>query len=114
MEIKILHLLYDLMNLYGEYGNVNVIKYRLEKQGANVLVDKKTIGDEIHFNDYDFIYMGSGTEKNQLVALDFLKNYKSYQVLYLIFELIIPLFFVLNYLRIFSYYKVSLRILLRL
>jgi CobQ-like glutamine amidotransferase family enzyme len=76
MEIKILHLLYDLMNLYGEYGNVNVIKYRLENQGANVVVDKKTIGDEINFNDYDFIYMGSGTEKNQLVALDFLKKYK--------------------------------------
>ena len=52
MEIKILHLLYDLMNLYGEYGNVNVIKYRLEKQGVAVSVDKKSIGDEINLNDW--------------------------------------------------------------
>ena len=77
MEIKILHLFHDLMNLYGEYGNVNILKSRLEDQGAHVTVEKKTIEDEIDFNRYDFIYCGSGTEKNQLIALDYLKKYKS-------------------------------------
>ncbi len=76
MEIKILHLFYDLMNLYGEYGNINILVSRLEDQNVNVTVDKKTIGDEIDFDQYDFIYCGSGTEKNQLVALDYLKKYK--------------------------------------
>ena len=76
MEIKILHLFYDLMNLYGEYGNINILVSRLEDQNVRVTVDKKTIGDEINFEQYDFIYCGSGTEKNQLVALDYLKNYK--------------------------------------
>ncbi len=69
MEIKILHLYHDIMNLYGEYGNVKIIEHHIKDQGFDVIVDKKTIGDEINFNDYDFIYMGCGTEKNQKVIL---------------------------------------------
>ncbi len=76
MEIKILHLFYDLMNLYGEYANVNVIKYRLENQKINVMIDEKSIFDDVDFLKYDFIYVGSGTEKNQLLALEYLKNHK--------------------------------------
>ena len=73
--MKILHLYYDLMNLYGEYGNVVVLAKHLEDQCEEVIVDKKTIGDQIDFTQYDFIYCGSGTEKNQMVALnDLLKR----------------------------------------
>ena len=74
MEIKILHMFYDLMNLYGEYGNVNILKAHLEDQGAEVIVDKKTVGDEINFLDYDVIYCGSGTEKSFEVMLKCLKE----------------------------------------
>ena len=56
--MKILHLYYDLMNLYGEYGNVVVLAKHLEDQGEEVIVDKKTIGDQIDFTQYDFIYCG--------------------------------------------------------
>lgn len=70
MEIKILHLYYDLMNLYGEYGNVKILEHHLKEMGVDVKTDKKTIGDEIDYLQYDFIYMGSGTEKNQLVVLE--------------------------------------------
>ena len=68
--MKILHLYYDLMNLYGEYGNVVVLKKHLIDQGFDVLVDKKTINEDINFEDYDFVYCGSGTEKNELFVLD--------------------------------------------
>ena len=68
--MKILHLYYDLMNLYGEYGNVVVLKKHLEDQGFDVSVDKKTINEEINFEEYDFVYCGSGTEKNELFVLD--------------------------------------------
>ena len=68
--MKILHLYDDLMNLYGEYGNVVVLKKHLEDQGIKVTLVRKTIGDKFNFNDYDFIYCGSGTEKNQLIALN--------------------------------------------
>lgn len=76
--MKILHLYYDLMNLYGEYGNVECIKRHLEDQGFNVIVDKLTVNNRINFLDYDFIYCGSGLESNQKVVLkDLLKHKKS-------------------------------------
>ena len=75
--MKILHLYYDLMNLYGEYGNVVVLKKHLEDQDIKVTLDKKSIGDEIDFNEYDFVYCGNGTEKNQDVALNDLKMRKN-------------------------------------
>ena len=71
--MKILHLFYDLMNLYGEYGNISVLEAYLKEQGIALTVDRKSIDDEINFDEYDFIYCGSGTEKNQLIALDYLK-----------------------------------------
>lgn len=77
MEIKILHLYHDLLNLYGEYGNVCAIERYFKKQGVDVSVDKLSLFDEVDFSAYDFIYIGSGTEEKQLKALDDLKTNKS-------------------------------------
>lgn len=76
MKLNILHLYYDLMNLYGDYGNIKILEHHLKDVGIEVQIDKKTIGDKVNLYDYDFIYIGCGTEKNQLVALEDLKNYK--------------------------------------
>ena len=76
MEVKILHLYHDIMNLYGEYANVKILEKHLKDQGFEVIVDKKSIGEEKNFIDYDFIYMGCGTEKNQKVILADLLNDK--------------------------------------
>lgn len=77
MIIKILHMYYDLMNLYGEYGNIKILESHLKDAGVEVIVDKKTVGDNFKINDYDFIYIGSGTEKNQAVVLEDLKKHKN-------------------------------------
>ena len=74
--MKILHLFYDLLNLYGEYGNLCVLERGLKEKGTEVTVDKLSIGDEFDFSQYDFIYIGSGTERNQKVALEYLMPYK--------------------------------------
>ena len=37
--IRIAHLYYDLMNLYGDNGNIKAIKYQLENQGIKTIVD---------------------------------------------------------------------------
>ena len=76
MEITILYLYYDLMNLYGESGNIRVLEHHLHDQGLEVTVDKKSIGDDIDFAQYAFIYMGSGTERNQKIALADLFRYQ--------------------------------------
>jgi lipid II isoglutaminyl synthase (glutamine-hydrolysing) len=76
MKITILYLYYDLLNLYGESGNVKVLKKSLESLDIDVSLKFSTLDDEIDLTDVDLIYVGSGSEKNQLLALEHLKKYK--------------------------------------
>lgn len=67
-EIKILHLFPKLLSLYGEYGNVAVLRHALEEAGYTVTVDSYEDGD-LTLDSYDFVYVGSGTEDNLLEAI---------------------------------------------
>ena len=60
--MKILHLYHDLMNLYGDYANVSALCRMLELNNIEFSLDKKSLGDEVDFSEYDFIYIGSGSE----------------------------------------------------
>ena len=73
---KIAHLYYDLMNLYGENGNIRYLVNRLEEVGIKTSLSFLTIDDEIDFNEYDLFYIGSGSEDNQLLVLNDLLKYK--------------------------------------
>lgn len=73
---KIAHLYYDLMNLYGENGNIRYLKKKLEEQDIKVKVDYLSLGDEINIADYDLFYMGMGSEENQLLVIDNILKYK--------------------------------------
>ena len=76
MKVNILHLYYDIMNLYGEYGNISILKKHLTDQGANVKVDTLSINDKIDFSKYNLIYIGEGSERSEMACLDHLINYK--------------------------------------
>lgn len=77
MKIVIGHLFYDLLNLYGESGNILAIKNALENKNIEVEIKQISINDELNLQELDYIYIGSGTENNQLIALDYLKKYKN-------------------------------------
>lgn len=64
MNIKVLHLYHDILNLYGDYGNVAVLKKHIEDQGNTVTLDKKSVGEDYDPNNYNFVYIGAGTERN--------------------------------------------------
>lgn len=71
------YIYYDLLNLYGDDGNIKALKHRLTNQGVKVNIDYISLGDKIEFNKYDLVYIGSGTDNNLLIALDYLKEYKN-------------------------------------
>ena len=71
------YIYYDLLNLYGDDGNIKALKQRLTNQGVKVNIDYISLGDIINFAKYDIVYIGSGTDDNLLIALDYLKEYKS-------------------------------------
>lgn len=77
--MRILHLYPNLLNLYGEYGNVDCLKKHMEDQGFRVNVVKADSVVGVDFDEFDFIYCGSGLETNLLVALkDLMKKKKEF------------------------------------
>lgn len=72
----IIHLFADLCNLYGDYGNVCALKRALENKGQNVEIEYQSIDDAIDISGADFVFIGSATERNQKVALEYLQGYK--------------------------------------
>ncbi len=76
-EIKILYLYPDMLELYGDYGNIQVLRYRLEKRGFQCIIDKYSIGDEMpDFKNYDIIFAGGGADNEQSILSEDLIKYK--------------------------------------
>ena len=71
--MNILHLYPDLMNLYGDSGNLRALERRLRDQGEEVTIDRLDPGQVPDFMGYDLIYMGPGTERSQKAALALLR-----------------------------------------
>lgn len=76
MKIKILHLFPDLLNMYGDRGNIEVLRRRLEWRGIEVEVAEHTADmGEIDISDTDIIYLGGGGDaEEKLVAAKLLEN----------------------------------------
>lgn len=64
------------MNLYGERGNVLMLKKCFEQSGLDVICDCKEASDSLNIADYDIVYIGCGTESASYKALECLKPYR--------------------------------------
>ncbi len=77
MKITIAHLYPDMLNLYGDSGNIATLKYRLEARGIDALVKAYAIEDDIDFENTDIIFIGGGGEREQLAVSNRLKELSS-------------------------------------
>ena len=76
-SIKILYLYPDMLELYGDYGNIQVLKYRIESRGYKAIIDRYSIGDATpDFNDYDIVFAGGGADNEQSILAEDLVKYK--------------------------------------
>lgn len=76
-SIKILYLYPDMLELYGDYGNIQVLKYRIESRGYKAIIDRYSIGDTApNFNDYDIVFAGGGADNEQSILAKDLVQYK--------------------------------------
>lgn len=74
--MKLLHLYYDIMNLYGDYANITALMRLFQRSGLECTADRRSMSDNVTLSDYNFIYIGSGTEKNCHVVMADLQKYK--------------------------------------
>ena len=76
-ELKILYLCPDILELYGDYGNIQVLRYRLEKRGFKAIIEPYSIGDDTpNFCDYDLVFAGGGADQEQSILANDLITYK--------------------------------------
>lgn len=75
-ECKILYLYPDILELYGDFGNIQVLRYRLEQRGINVIIKTYTLGDDVpDFNDYDIVFAGGNIDTQRELLVNDLKKY---------------------------------------
>lgn len=65
-KIKILHMYADMLDLYGDSGNMEILSYRCKMRGIECEIDKYSIDSEMpDFKSYDLIYIGGGADLEQ-------------------------------------------------
>lgn len=77
MKINIMYLYYDILNLYGESGNIKALKKYFLKQNVDLNIKFVTLNNEINLKDIDLLYLGMGSENNLQIVLKHMKKYKN-------------------------------------
>lgn len=80
MELKICHLYPEVLNLYGDRGNMICLKKRLSWRGIDVMVDQIGISDQRSLASYDLFFIGGGQDFEQEVLLKDLKKGKGKEI----------------------------------
>lgn len=80
VNIRIAHLYPDMLNLYGDRGNIIVLSERMKARGFSVQTDGITMGKSFRADDYDILFIGGGQDFEQDVLLDDLKKGKDLEI----------------------------------
>ncbi len=75
--ITIAYLYPDLLNMYGDRGNIASLSYRMKKRGIECEIKEYSIGDVIDFKNTHIIYLGGGSEKEQKNVCAELMKYRN-------------------------------------
>ena len=75
MKLKILWFYSTLMDLYGDSGNIRVLKKRCLDRNIEVIVDTLDLDQEIDLKEYDLLFIGGGADNEQTIIFkDLLKR----------------------------------------
>lgn len=80
MIIRIAHLYPDMLNLYGDRGNIIALTQRMKARGIDVQTDAVTMGKNFNADNYDILFIGGGQDFEQDVLLDDLKKGKDTEI----------------------------------
>jgi len=80
MDLHINFLYPDLMNIYGDRGNIIAMQRRAEWRGITVYVHTTTIGEELDITRDDFYFFGGGQDRQQISVAHDLQGTKGAQL----------------------------------
>ncbi len=105
MELKICHMYPDVLNLYGDGGNIICMKKRLNWRGIEASVTKLPIGERASLADFDIVFIGGGQDFEQEVLLDDLHRGKDREIISAIDDGVVFLTICGGYQMMGSYYE---------
>lgn len=74
-KFRIAHLYPDLMNLYGDRGNLICLQRRLQWYGHECSIEPISLKSDLNYQRADMIFMGGGSDREQgLVYQDLLRQ----------------------------------------
>lgn len=79
-KLKICHLYGNLLNTYGDVGNIMAFTHEAKKRGYEVETEIISLGDTFDEKKYDFVFFGGGQDYEQsIVQLDLKDKKKAIQ-----------------------------------
>jgi CobQ-like glutamine amidotransferase family enzyme len=76
MELRICHLYPDLLNLYGDRGNITTLAARAQWRGFDVRVTDARLADAVDPKAHDLYFIGGGEDRQQRLAAPDLRAIK--------------------------------------
>ncbi|MBC7076115.1 MAG: glutamine amidotransferase [Syntrophomonadaceae bacterium] len=64
-DFTIAHMYPDLLNLYGDRGNLLCLQKRLEWYGHGCVIKDISLGENLDYTGIDMIFMGGGSDREQ-------------------------------------------------
>ncbi|MGI1658746.1 MAG: type 1 glutamine amidotransferase [Desulfitobacterium sp.] len=69
MKIKLCHLYPDLLDLYGDRGNIMTLSARAHWRGLDLEVQRVSLGEKIDFQSLDILFIGGGSDREQNILV---------------------------------------------
>ncbi len=76
-SLNVVHLYPELLNLYGDGGNIITLVKRLEWRGLGAHVAEVAISDTPTFVDADIVFIGGGSDREQAIVCERLLGQRS-------------------------------------
>ncbi|MBF1711792.1 MAG: adenosylcobyric acid synthase [Streptococcus sp.] len=83
MKLRICHLYGNLMNTYGDNGNLLMLQHRAKKLGYEVETTLISLEEDFNAEDFDIVMFGGGQDFEQTVVARDLQNKKEDLIQYI-------------------------------
>lgn len=75
MKLKICHMYPDLLDLYGDRGNILALAARCRWRGIEPVIQQASLGEDLDFMGMDILFLGGGSDREQsLLVQDLLRR----------------------------------------
>ncbi len=65
MNLRLAHLYPDVMNIYGDRGNIIALRHRCQARGIDLEVVEVNVGDPFNPAEFDLVVIGGGQDREQ-------------------------------------------------